>query len=110
MHYGLWDWFPFGGFGDEHMERCDIAAAALAAADRHLNGNASQARLNGHSAQRVIVIGDTTHDILCGRSINALCVAVPTGNVSAAALRDSRPDVLVETLEDLSPIVGLLDS
>ena len=31
-YYGLWDHFAFGGFGDEHMERCDIAAAALAAA------------------------------------------------------------------------------
>jgi phosphoglycolate phosphatase-like HAD superfamily hydrolase len=106
-HYGLWDWFPFGGFGDEHMERCDIAAAALAAADQHLNGRASLARSN--PSRRVVVIGDTPHDITCGRSINALCVAVPTGNVPAAILRDSRPDVLVETLEDATPILALLD-
>jgi phosphoglycolate phosphatase-like HAD superfamily hydrolase len=108
-HYSLWDWFPFGGFGDEHMERCDIAAAALAAANRHLNGRTSLASSNGHAAKRVIVIGDTPHDISCGRSINALCVAVPTGNVPAAILRDSQPDVLVETLEDAAPILTLLD-
>src|SRR5688572_19061405 len=35
-YYGLWEHFPFGGFGDEHMERCEIAAAALAAAKMHL--------------------------------------------------------------------------
>lgn len=31
-HYGLWDRFPFGGFGDLHPDRNDIAAAALAEA------------------------------------------------------------------------------
>ena len=43
-HYDLWHWFPFGGFGDEHLERCDIAAAALVAAHAHLNGNSPAAR------------------------------------------------------------------
>jgi phosphoglycolate phosphatase-like HAD superfamily hydrolase len=110
VHYGLWDWFPFGGFGDEHMERCDIAAAALSAAELHLNGQTTQNGDDGDAARRVIVIGDTPHDISCGRSINARCVAVPTGNIPAAALRDSRPDVLVETLEDVRPILALLDN
>jgi phosphoglycolate phosphatase-like HAD superfamily hydrolase len=106
-HYGLWDWFPFGGFGDEHMQRCDIAAAALAAADAHLE---KRPGTNGKPTRQIVVIGDTTHDVECGRSINARCVAVPTGNICAAALRDSRPDVLVETLEDVPPIIALFDT
>jgi phosphoglycolate phosphatase len=100
-HYALWKHFPFGGFGDEHTERCDIAAAALAAARHHLNGE------HGHG--QVLVIGDTVHDIDCGRSIAARCVAVPTGHTTAAALRASEPDVLVDTLEDVGPILALLD-
>ncbi|HEX2477090.1 MAG TPA: HAD hydrolase-like protein [Lacipirellulaceae bacterium] len=100
-YYGLWHHFPFGGFGDEHTERCDIAAAALAAARLHLNGER-------HHGQ-VIVIGDTVHDIDCGRSIGALCVAVPTGHTTAEALRAGEPDVLVHTLEDAAPILALLD-
>jgi phosphoglycolate phosphatase-like HAD superfamily hydrolase len=99
-YYGLWHHFPFGGFGDEHLERCDIAAAALAAARLHLNGVQA-----GH----VIVIGDTLHDISCGRSIDAHCVAVPTGHTTADTLRTGDPDVLVETLEDVAPILALLD-
>jgi phosphoglycolate phosphatase-like HAD superfamily hydrolase len=58
----------------------------------------------------VIVIGDTLHDITCGRSIDALCVAVPTGHTSADTLRSGDPDVIVETLEDVGPILALLES
>ena len=102
--YGLWEHFPFGGFGDEHVERCDIAAAALAAARLHLNGTSA-----APSAGQVLVVGDTPHDIDCGRSIGARCVAVPTGHTSAEALCAAEPDVLVETLEDLGPVLALLD-
>lgn len=110
-HYGLWHWFAFGGFGDEHMDRCDIAAAALAAADQHLNGTTAPALANGKPFDRqVVVIGDTHHDIRCGRAINARCVAVPTGMTSAKHLHEAKPDLFVETLEDLNPILELFSS
>jgi phosphoglycolate phosphatase-like HAD superfamily hydrolase len=99
-HYQLWDWFAFGGFGDDHHDRCDIASAALAAARGHLNGSP-------HG--RLIVIGDTPNDIICGRSIGAACVAVPTGNTEIEILQAAQPDVLVETLEDSAPILRLLN-
>ena len=99
-HYGLWQWFAFGGFGDEHSDRCDIAAAALAAARPHLAGAPHR---------ELVVIGDTTHDIRCARSIGARAVAVPTGSTSIDELRAACPDVLVETLEDIEPILELLD-
>src|SRR3954470_22497682 len=86
QYFDLWHWFPFGGFGDEYVDRCDIAAAALAAAHSHLgslaNGHVST---NGSASDRaVVVIGDTLHDIRCGRSIHARCVAVATGQSTAA--------------------------
>lgn len=99
-HYDLWQWFAFGGFGDHHEERCDIAAAALAAARAHVNGSST-------SAGEVLVIGDTLNDIACGRSIGALCIAVATGHSSLEELAAGRPDVLVKTLEDTAPILGL---
>jgi phosphoglycolate phosphatase len=102
-HYELWDWFPFGGFGDEHTDRCDIASAALQAARTHLNGSG----LAPHG--RLVVIGDTLNDITCGRSIGARCVAVPTGQTSADTLRTGEPDVLVATLEDARPVMALFD-
>jgi phosphoglycolate phosphatase len=99
-HYGLWDWFPFGGFGDEHLDRNDIAAAALVAARTHLNGTPHRA---------LVVIGDTPNDVRCARSIGARCVAVPTGKTPIDLLRAAEPDVLVETLEDAAPILRLFD-
>ncbi|HVT26828.1 MAG TPA: HAD hydrolase-like protein [Lacipirellulaceae bacterium] len=109
-HYHLWHWFPFGGFGDDHLERCDIAVAALLAARRHIDGVPGRSALIGAiSPSHVIVIGDTPHDIACGRSIGARCVAVPTGHTMADDLRRADPDVLVETLEDFAPIAALFD-
>ena len=125
-HYGLWHWFPFGGFGDDHVDRNDIAAAALAEARLHLKGVGSLLRLetatpnqNNQSQktpdpvcdkQQVVVIGDTLNDISCGRSIGAKCVAVPTGHAPAEVLRHGAPDVLVETLEDAEPVLKLFDA
>ena len=110
-YYGLWEHFPFGGFGDEYLERCDIAAAALAAARAHLgeltNGAAKSGAISTNG--QVVVIGDTLHDIACGRSIGARCVAVPTGHTSADVLRTGEPDALVATLEDVAPILALFD-
>lgn len=109
-HYGLWHHFDFGGFGDQHLERCDIAASALAAAQQHLSGRSASAG-NGEAiaAPQILVIGDTPHDIACGRSIGARCIGVPTGHTPAAVLRSADPDVLVDTLEDVAPIFALLD-
>jgi phosphoglycolate phosphatase len=111
-HYGLWDWFPFGGFGDEHMERCEIAAAALSAAELHLNGNGTAGVGQSNEAasnRQIVVIGDTPHDIRCGRSIGARCVGVSTGTASSQELLESQPDLLVETLETATPILALFD-
>jgi phosphoglycolate phosphatase-like HAD superfamily hydrolase len=101
-HYGLWDWFPFGGFGDDYDDRCQIAAAALTAARSHVNGQSV-----GNTDGRIVVIGDTPHDIECGRSIAARCVAVSTGHTGPDALRTAEPDVLVDTLANSEPILAL---
>jgi phosphoglycolate phosphatase-like HAD superfamily hydrolase len=100
-HYELWHWFAFGGFGDDHVERNDIAADALADAKMHVNGSSL-------THGEVIVIGDTLNDIVCGRSIGAQCVAVATGHSSIHELSGGKPDVLVKTLEDSQPILALL--
>jgi len=98
--FRLWHHFLFGGFGDEHEQRDDIAAAALVAARLHLEGNS-----DGH----VLVIGDTPNDVRCGRSIGARCVAVPTGHTTPDVLRTSEPDLLVESLKEVESIMALFD-
>jgi phosphoglycolate phosphatase-like HAD superfamily hydrolase len=99
-HYGLFDYFAFGGFGDAHMDRDHVAGEALAAAREHLNGQADPGR--------VWVIGDTPLDVRCARAIGARVAAVATGWHSADELAASEPDLLVESFLDPEPFLAAL--
>lgn len=92
-HYGVWHYFEFGAFADDHHERDKLGPFALArAAER------------GHvaSASRTFVIGDTPHDISCARAIGARVVAVATGGFTREGLAMYTPDVLLDDLGDLT--------
>ncbi len=102
-HYRLWGQFAYGGYGDHHHDRDDIARAALLAAQEH-HGMVA----NGDS--RIAVIGDTVHDIRCARAIGAFAVAVPTGFTPIDELRAAEPDLAVETLEDCRQLVEWLSA
>jgi phosphoglycolate phosphatase len=89
-YYGVWDRFSFGGFGDEHFERNEVAKTAFAAAKDAVDMKIAPSD--------VWVIGDTPLDVACARAIGANAVAVATGFYNADALAECRPDVLVEDL------------
>ncbi|HUG67321.1 MAG TPA: HAD hydrolase-like protein [Pirellulaceae bacterium] len=99
-HFGLFEQFTFGGFGDEHRHRDDVAGVALAAAKQYANGT--------FDPSRVWVIGDTPLDISCARSIDAKVLAVATGLHPAKELADSRPDFLLEDLSDTELVLNAL--
>lgn len=88
-HYGLRHYFAFGGYGDHHPNRDDVAAQALAASKTHL----------GHPVDDVWVLGDTPLDVRCARAIHAKALAVATGGHSHEELRQSGPDILLENFE-----------
>jgi phosphoglycolate phosphatase len=97
-HYGLYHRFPFGGFGDEHLERNAVAREALAAVRQHCNGSVD--------CNRVWVIGDTPLDVACARSIGARAVAVATGWHSYDALAAEQPDVLLRDFSNPEPLLA----
>jgi phosphoglycolate phosphatase-like HAD superfamily hydrolase len=99
-HYALWDHFAFGGYGDYHESRDQVAQQALADAQRYL--------LRDVAPQEVWVIGDTVHDIRCARAIGARVIAVATGGTSADVLQAEQPDILLPSLEDVDSLWGLL--
>lgn len=90
-HYGLDHHFPFGGFGDNHLDRDDVARDAL---------QQLQSRHTGVHPDRIWVIGDTPSDIRCGRAIGAKVVAVATGMFPASELRPHQPDILLNDLTE----------
>ena len=62
-HFNLWHRFAFGGFGDGHYDRDDIAREALQTVRTTFDGKVSP--------ERIWVIGDTPLDVRCARAIGA---------------------------------------
>jgi phosphoglycolate phosphatase len=52
--------------------------------------------------EEVVVVGDTPHDIRCGRFIGAKTLAVATGGAKLDQLRKHEPDWAVEDLTRIS--------
>jgi len=98
-HFGLADYFSFGGFGDVHLTRDDVAREALAAVHRHMPGQVV--------LERIWVIGDTPLDIRCARSIGARAVAVTTGWHTRQELAEHQPDLLLDDFSDPQPFLSL---
>lgn len=101
-HYGLWQRFGFGAFGDEHADRRDLVPVALEAAER-----ATGVRV---PCESVIVIGDTPLDVDCAHAHGALSIAVATGPFSRDQLAESRPRLLLDTLEDVDAVLHALQT
>jgi phosphoglycolate phosphatase-like HAD superfamily hydrolase len=98
-HFGLWDYFPCGGFGDDHFDRDDVARMALAEVRAHLRRNVNPAD--------VWVIGDTPLDVQCARAIGAKAIAVATGWHPCEELAACNPDLLFEDLSDHSRLLAV---
>ena len=91
-HFGLWDFFACGGFGDDHFDRDDVARSALASVRQHVGRDVDPAD--------VWVIGDTPLDVSCARAIGANAVAVATGWHPVEELAGCAPDLIFDDLSD----------
>ena len=92
--YGLWEFFQFGGFADDHEDRDQIAAAALARARRVLGKNLQP--------QEIVVVGDTPFDVRCGKFIGAKVLAVATGGAKLEDLNKLDADWVMPDLTCVS--------
>lgn len=99
-HYKLDGFFSFGGFGDHHAARDDVARKAMANAIDHL----------GHPIEgsNAMVIGDTPADITCAKAIGAKAVGVATGSFEAHQLEPHEPDLLFNDFSNTSSVVEKL--
>jgi phosphoglycolate phosphatase len=91
-HFGLWDYFVCGGFGDEHYDRDDVARMAITEVKAHLGRNIA--------SSEVWVIGDTPLDVQCARAVGAKVVAVATGWHALDELARHSPDILLTDLSN----------
>jgi phosphoglycolate phosphatase len=101
QRYGLWDFFEFGAFSDDHHDRNELGTFARRRAwEKH-----------GHEfdAAQIDVIGDTGHDITCGKAFGARTIAVATGSWSREKLSAYRPDFLFDDLSNVDEVMKMLE-
>jgi phosphoglycolate phosphatase len=98
-HYGVWHFFEFGAFADDHHDRNRLGTVARA--------RAKEKHGRQFSASEIDVIGDTPRDIACGKAFGARTIAVATGTWSRDQLAKYQPDFLID---DLSNVKGIIDT
>lgn len=99
-HYQLWHFFAFGAFADDHHDRNELGAFALTRAHEGTGEKFLPAQVD--------VIGDTGHDIACGRAFGARTIAIATGSWPRARLAEYAPDFLFDDLSDVDNVIATL--
>jgi phosphoglycolate phosphatase-like HAD superfamily hydrolase len=101
-HYGIWDYFEFGAFADDHHDRNEL-------------GNFARSRARErHGVEfdlaKIYVIGDTPHDIACARAFGAKAIAVATGGATREQLATHSADALFDDLSETSKVLEALST
>jgi len=97
-HYGIWDFFEFGAFADDHHDRNELGPFA--------QRRAREKHAIDFAAAEIDVIGDTPHDIACGKAIGARTIAVTTGGFSRAQLAAHQPDRIVNDFSEIDAVMA----
>ncbi|HEX7879535.1 MAG TPA: HAD family hydrolase [Candidatus Eisenbacteria bacterium] len=90
-------YFPAGGFGSDSADRAIIASTA-----RHRFEVLLGAPI---PAESVVVIGDTVHDVACGRVNGFRTLAVGTGGVALESMAEAGADMVLADLADTDGVL-----
>jgi phosphoglycolate phosphatase len=96
-HHDVWRYFEFGAYAGDSHNRNELGPFALARAKEKLGIT--------FPPERVFIIGDTPHDIACGKAIGAKTIAVATGGFTFEQLAALEP---THTFHDLSDTQALI--
>ena len=98
---GLKDFFKFGVYGDDHWDRYKLPPLAVTRAKAELGLE--------FEGKQIVIIGDTIHDVNCGKSIGVRSIAVGTGrNIPTEELLAQNPDFYFKDLSDTRVVVGAI--
>ena len=100
QHFELWDFFEWGAFSDDAADRNALVPIARSRAETY--------DVPVEAIERVIVIGDTPHDIECARVAGARSIAVATGGFTIDQLRVAGADAVLPDLSDTQKVIELL--
>jgi len=99
-HYGVWHYFEFGAYADDHHDRNELGHFA--------RQRATAKHGREFPPEQIFILGDTPHDIACARAIGAKAVAIATGGSSRERLAEYSPDFLFSDLSDLPAVLRAL--
>jgi phosphoglycolate phosphatase-like HAD superfamily hydrolase len=98
--YGVWHYFEFGAYADDHHDRNQLGPFA--------QSRAKEKHGVEFAPDDIFVLGDTPHDITCARAIGAKAVAIATGRQTRAELAEFAPDFLFDDLGDVPAVLATL--
>jgi phosphoglycolate phosphatase-like HAD superfamily hydrolase len=101
-YFDLWHYFAFGAYSDDSADRNHLVPIARERAMAHGIPEAARAR--------VVVIGDTPHDVACAAAGGARSIGVATGGHSCVELAKAGADIALEDLSDTAEVLRLLVS
>ncbi len=93
-------WFGVGAFGDESANRNDLPPLAV-----------ERARIRwgiDFAPDRVVIVGDTVHDVVSARAVGARAVAVLTGPRGRTEIAAELPYSILDDLSDHSLVKAAL--
>ena len=100
-HFKVWHYFAFGAFGDDSSLRNELGPFAVR--------RASEKHAGQFDPADIFVIGDTPHDIECGKAIGAKTIGVATGSFSVADLRRHQPTAVFADFSEPAAFVQLIE-
>ena len=98
--FGLDRYFPFGAFGSDDEERPRLPAVAVARAKERTGID--------FRGKDIVIVGDTVHDVSCGRQLGVTAVAVTTGPTTRKELEAEGADLVVDSLAPTEALVSAL--
>lgn len=90
---GFNGYFPFGAFGSDSPDRYRLPGIAVARAREHSRWS--------FSGKSVVIVGDSVHDVACGRALGVRSVAVATGPTPGQRLLAEKPDAYLDSFCDV---------
>ena len=98
---GLRDFFSYGGFGSDFRDRLKLTKLAVERGHQRLGRRLEP--------EEIILVGDTDHDVRCGKLLGLTTIAVATCTTPKSVLASLRPDFLLDRLSPLEEILPIFE-
>jgi phosphoglycolate phosphatase-like HAD superfamily hydrolase len=96
----LWNYFTFGAFADDSSVRKELADIAV--------NRAKEVSGQDFFGKQIVIIGDTEHDMACGRHLGVKAIGVGTARSTAKELLAHGADMAFDDFSDTQKIVDTI--